>query len=118
MPKKVINNLYITLLLIFGLACQDNSPGSLTDPVSFSNDIAPFLENNCTACHYGGRQSPNLHDSVSYKQLLEGGYVIAGDAANSPLIIQLESDHPEKGILQEGQLLKIRTWIIQGALNN
>ena len=116
---KLLSIIHIFFIIFFfSTSCQKDSLGDDSSLVSFSEEIAPFFEVNCTECHYGGRQSPNLHDSVSYSQLIEGGYVLAGDADESPLMIKLENNHPEKGIVSNDQLGLIETWINQGAENN
>jgi len=89
-----------------------------SDEISFSSDIAVFLENSCTACHYGGRQSPDLRALYSYNALIDGQYVIPGNSSDSPLIQQLESGHPSAGLVQKTQIELVKLWIEQGAVNN
>ncbi|WP_321371136.1 hypothetical protein [uncultured Draconibacterium sp.] len=108
---------YISLIVACLFACSC-SKSEDTDPISFSSDIAPFMDNSCTTCHYGGRQSPDLRSQYSFNALINGAYVIPGNAVDSPLIHQLESGHPSAGHVSESQIEEVKLWIDQGAQNN
>ncbi|MCG6186278.1 hypothetical protein [Maribellus maritimus] len=111
MERKITIVLMVAFLL---LSCGKEE----NKIISFSQDIAPFLEITCTACHYGGRQEPNLHENVSYNQLTEGGYVTPGKANQSAIVIQLENGHPENIDIPSSQIKILKEWINQGATNN
>jgi len=107
----------ICLFVLVITACSKSDDGEDT-PVSFSSQVAPFLDNTCTSCHYGGRQAPDLRIGYSYDQLLDGGFVIPDDANGSILVHQLENGHPEEGIVSQLQINLVKLWINQGAENN
>ncbi len=112
---KHLKYLGIIVACIFLYSCSKSEE---SDEISFSSDIAGFLENSCTACHYGGRQSPDLREQYSYTALIEGEYVLPGNSADSPLVHQLESGHPSAGHVTQSQIDQVKLWIDQGAVNN
>ncbi len=105
------------IVIVFTIACSKSDDEEDT-AVSFSSQIAPFFDNTCTACHYGGRQAPDLRAAYSYSQLIDGEFIVPGNASESLLIHQLETGHPEEGVVSQTQVNIIKVWINQGAQNN
>lgn len=95
---------------------------SLTDSVSFSTQIQPIFDANCTSCHKPGAANgldltaPNAYSQIKSTGLIDANY----DAANSKLYTYVEpssSTHSwEKYSDSEAQLISV--WITQGAKNN
>jgi hypothetical protein len=81
--------LTLALLLFFGdqPAAQAQQPAGRA--VSFINDVAPILKENCFACHDAKRKKGKL-DITSFAALLVGG-----SKGTSPIV----TGHPEKSIL-------------------
>lgn len=113
-----------------GLALQSEarSPDLVVDvaahePVSFSADVMPILEQYCWECH--SEESAELGLRLdSYEGVMAGsdyGTVVEpGDPAGSLLIDMVEAgDMPEEGDpVPPEQLEVIKTWIAEGAENN
>jgi len=91
--------------------------------VSFSNDVMPILQANCTRCHGTSRQSGGLRLNT-YANLMTGsedGQVVApGDATNSILVQLIEAGRMPRnsGKLADGDIQLIRDWVNGGALDN
>lgn len=93
------------------------------EPVSFSAEVLPILEQYCWECH--SEQNTELGLRLdSYEGVMAGsdyGTVIEpGDPDGSLLIDMVESgDMPEEGDPVPPELLEIiKTWIAEGAENN
>jgi hypothetical protein len=121
--------------LILGLGalvgCSRESPDQ---SVSFKNDVFPILKASCLECHVApdseGYQASGLALST-YEELMKGTHhgpvVIADQSLNSSLNRLIEGrpgvdpsiQMPHGQIkLPEDQLLMIRNWVDQGAMNN
>ncbi len=94
-------------------------------PVSYSGDIQPIFNSNCSGCHVGGNQGGLTLNS--YTSLMQGGnsgaVVVAGDPDNSRIIQRLEGTVTPRMPFQQPPLLPgdiqlIRDWISQGAHDN
>lgn len=96
-------------------------PSALT----FKEDIAPILEQNCTSCHSGQGAAGHL-DLESLAGLTKGGehgaVMSPGDSANSKIIkaIKHESGAPamppaKNDQLTEQEIKTIEDWIQNGA---
>lgn len=60
----------ITYLLMF--AAPQSASARPQKPVSFINDVAPILKENCFACHDAKKKS-GKYDMTSYEKLMAGG---------------------------------------------
>jgi len=94
-------------------------------PVSFVNDVAPILKENCFACH-DARKKSGKYDMTTFEKLLaggaEGGAVTAGKPAESDLhalIVTAEERRMpprDKGSAVPATKAKvIEQWIKEGA---
>jgi hypothetical protein len=92
--------------------------------ISFSTDIEPLFSRSgkdCTACHNGVLQNPDLQVGNAYNALVPGGYVIPGDAEGSLFYQHLPGNgHTfDVGFILNGEeIALIKTWIDRGAENN
>jgi mono/diheme cytochrome c family protein len=121
------------MLLAIGLAClggcsdlgdEAGSPaGSLG--TSFSDDVQPILQANCTVCHSSGHESGL--DLSSRVGLLAGGNsgpaLVAGDADASRIVARVSAVDagermPPGGQLSPVQIQTLRDWIDEGAQDN
>jgi Protein of unknown function (DUF1549)/Protein of unknown function (DUF1553)/Planctomycete cytochrome C len=119
-----------TLAVIGGglAACQRF--GSLrsswsADPVSFSRDIRPILNQNCVACHGGVRQKNGVSFIFREEALGVGksGHrtIVPGRPDESELIARVTSADPEARMpyhappLPPQQIALLRRWIKEGA---
>lgn len=126
--------LFILYSLIASSCLQNVEDITITDTVSeisYSQDIQPIFNSNCTSCH-GSVRNGNLA-MRNYNELMSGSgirygtdLIIPGNASESGLIDSVEPN-PESGIMRmpqggpyltPNQIQLIRTWINEGALNN
>lgn len=97
----------------------------ITEDVSFSTEIQPLFNQNCTQCHGETFNfSPILLSGESYDNLIDGGYVIPENAEESILYRSLIGDGidpmppPEGWDENDDRVLTIKAWIDQGAKDN
>jgi hypothetical protein len=93
------------------------------EPISFSKQIRPILEQRCWTCHGGAMQLSRL-DLSTRENVLKGGQrgpaLVPGNAATSRLF-RLISGQEKPGMPMDGshlsaeQIAAIRDWIDQGA---
>ncbi len=129
------------------LACSFGCQGSVNEPapptgetVSFSTDIQPIFNANCTTCHRAGGLADisgialRLVEGVSYALLVDQPssqqadltLVVPGDSDASLLFLKVRSGAPPVGStmplfgtpLSSANLGLIRDWIDQGAMDN
>lgn len=114
-----------------GLAVQSDAAGtpdtgytpSAHEPVSFSAEVMPLLEQYCWECHSEENTELGLRLD-SYEGVMAGsdyGTVVeAGDPSGSLLVDMMEAgDMPEDGDpVPPDQIEIIKTWIAEGAENN
>lgn len=130
-----------------GATCESPPAPAATvsDTVSFSGQIQPIFDVNCTFCHKTGGISPaaeallKLTSDVSFASLVDQASAQApaikrvqpGDANASLLFLKVSMDNPPVGVrmpqcdalapiepLTAAEIGLIRDWINQGALNN
>lgn len=124
-----------TWLLLAGLSgsllsgCDDlgdEAGGASVEAVSFSQDLQPILQANCTVCHVADGSSGGL-DLTSRAGLLaggqSGGVVVSGQPDSSLLVLRISSTEagermPPGGSLGAAQIELIRTWIEEGLADN
>ena len=91
-------------------------------PVSFINDVAPILKENCFACH-DAKKRAGKYEMTSFEKLLGEDHVVPGKITDSELfqLISSASDRrmpPKKdnlAPLAKPQIDVIKAWIEQGA---
>ena len=65
--------LLLTLLMLLGMPSTGRAQGpGKKGPVSFINDVAPILKENCFACHDAKKRKGKL-DMTTYAGLRKGG---------------------------------------------
>lgn len=113
--------------------CEIEDSDPLVD-VSFSRDIRPLILRNpggCMTCHANGRSASNF-DIGSYTSLRRGGQisgtrvVIDKDACNSILPRKIGPTPPYGSRMPlngppyftKEEVLLVRDWVTEGALNN
>ncbi len=107
------------------------------DMVSFSGQIQPIFDANCTICHVSdgfADEIMHLNAEESFDALVDQPSVqnpdltrvVPGDSGASLLFLKVSSDSPPVGVrmpfggapLPAGEIALIRDWIDQGAQNN
>lgn len=124
--KNTIKILILTGMGLFLGSCYyDTFPEEdVTDPVnvSYSEDIQPLWNNDCTSCH-PSLAPPDLTEPNSYNSLISGGYVVKGNADASVLYQSLLGSNgvslmPPAGQWPIESIKKVEAWINEGAENN
>lgn len=124
--KNIFKILILTVMALSLGSCyndtfpEDNGP----DPVdvSYATDIQPMWDNDCVSCHQGNIP-PNLEAAVSYDELINGGYVISGNADDSVLYHSLLGTNgvslmPPGAMWPSSSIKTVESWINEGAENN
>src|SRR5215207_11256683 len=120
--------LALAWLLLFASAPQARAqaPAAPKGPVSFINDVAPILKENCFACHDAKKRS-GKYDMTTFEKLMAGGAgeegITAGDHKESGVHALMVSEKerrmpPRKDNLSavpKTQAEIVRKWIDQGA---
>lgn len=111
-----------------------------TATVSFASAIQPILTANCAGCHNGSTPGGALPGSMDLRSAAAYGALVnvpsvempsfvrvkPGNVTNSYLARKIDpsvgtisdSRMPVGGVLQASEIQLIKTWILQGALNN
>jgi mono/diheme cytochrome c family protein len=118
--RKVLFISVLALALVALAACGSQSSSTQASaPASFSKDVLPILQANCTACHGSDRPAEGL-DLSSYASVSASGAVNPGNAGNSALVKSVESGRMPQGgpKLSKADIQKIKDWINAGAQDN
>ncbi len=95
----------------------------ITRAVTFSKDIIPIFEKNCSlsGCHVGGGKAPDLSAANAYNSLKIGNYVNTGNPTASVIYLWLtgkkSTQMPVSGMNKDINAM-VLAWIKQGANNN
>ncbi len=132
--RKVFNNLALYLFLItFILSCDDTITNQDVDNkiipdsnVSFSQHIYPVFQVKCFSCHGNGIYEAGL-DLTLRSRFVDGRIVVPGDTLTSILVWRIDRP-PRAGFnpmppefmpqLTPNQIMGIKIWIAEGALDN
>lgn len=101
-------------------------------PVSFSQDVKPIIDQNCLSCHLKGGEGfeASGFSMESYEDLMKGTnfgpMIIRGDSAGSNMLVLMEGradpsismPHGAMEPVGKADIETIRVWIDQGAKNN
>ena len=129
--KRISIYLGLMFILMIGLSsCYKDiiAPELSTNPddfppqqVSFQSVLAPIFNTNCAVagCHVAGAHTPYLSTSVSYTQIVNGGYVNLANPKESKIYQMITGEMaqyvpaPLKANTQ-----KVYDWIRNGCPNN
>ena len=94
-------------------------PNAPPQQVSFKTELAPLFNSNCTdvGCHVTGGHHPYLTSDVSYKEIVNGGFVNTNVPKQSVLYIQIYGDMGVH-IPSSADRKKVYDWIRNGAPDN
>ena len=116
-------SLSLFVLLVFAASCtyynieetyKDFIPDCDTSAVSYTQDIAPILDMNCTMCH--GSAFPEAGLDLTVYNNVSANKELIKDRINRPL--GDPSVMPQSGPMVQCNIDLINAWINQGALNN
>ena len=107
------------------ILCIVSLCSNLFSQVSYTNQIQPIFNTNCTSCHVGGGAA--TLDLTSYDGVMSGGVsglsIISGDNENSELYIRIilpegtAGSMPPNDPLSQEEINLIGDWINEGADN-
>jgi hypothetical protein len=112
---KLLASLSICMLLF---SCtKDKVGGTIVDPnctdsLSFSTDVWPIIEQNCTSCHDVGNTTG--YTLTNHTNISSNAAAIVGSMKGSGFQLM-----PQGGdALPDSIIQKVQCWISQGKLNN
>jgi mono/diheme cytochrome c family protein len=95
------------------------------ETISFSNDLAAVIADNCVGCHGGGQQVAGQFNLATFETMLRGGnsgpVLVPKKAADSLLVKKLKGtaagDRMPRGLppLADDVIAKFETWVNEGA---
>jgi len=115
----------VSALVLCASVCVSHAVTPALLAISYSRDVAPILQANCAGCHRPARSKGHL-DLTSYASLMRGGdegpAVVPSRPEASPLLQQVAGPEPsmpkEAEPLIAREIETIRTWILQGAIDD
>lgn len=114
MKRKFLVGLFI-LAGLGGCRHEPQAPPVLPcAPVSFTSQVRPILETNCTLanCHVAGSPDGNFHDFAALKEKIDNG------SFHNSVIDWNAPRMPETYKLSAADLQLLQCWLRQGALPN
>ena len=124
--NKIVRTLVLLSPILSLLGCEEQRP------VSYSEDVRPFLDKYCMRCHgEGGKGSEASGLRMdNYESLMKGtvhGPVVKpGDSFTSALVMLMEGradpslrmPHDLRNMPTKAEIEMVKAWIDQGAKNN
>jgi hypothetical protein len=118
----------LALVMMVGVGCYNDyvifpDGGEITGDVTFSADILPIFNKDCSlsGCHVSGSQAPDLSSANAYTSLTTGNFVDPASAEDSELYRWMKGletlPMPPSGS-NASNAAKVLAWIKQGAQNN
>lgn len=121
-PYRRIKTIALGLMfyLVFNTGCYYDKvlPPEPEGTISYSQDMQPFFDAKCVTCHNGSGLPLNLEASVSYSELIFGGYVDTSDPKNSELYKEISPGGDMEQHATDTERAMTLKWIEQGAKNN
>jgi hypothetical protein len=100
-----------------GKSCISEIEVIVEKSVRFSIDIQAIFDLKCVACHVN--LNPILLNTVSYDNLMNGGYINVDNPEQSVLYQKVISGHPGgSSYLSAEEIALLLKWIVYGALDN
>ena len=123
MKRNIFPIIFILALISFSqLACENNNEIDLygiepcdTTNLSWENGIAAIYNAHCVYCHHEDENYKNIrHDSYEQELLVisDGGKKLKGAINHQPGYTKMPFEKPK---LSDCKILKIETWIDNGA---
>lgn len=129
--KKIYQRIFVLgLVSIVGFmtSCEKDYfvPAPPTDPndsipidsISYSMDMQPYFDAQCTKCHNGGGIPLDLSPGVSYDAIINGGYVNTSSPASSNLYVKIAPGGSMEQYSTSAETSMTLQWIDEGAVNN
>jgi hypothetical protein len=116
--RNRINSIYFAVLAILVTSCTKDKVGgnspypevTCSDTISFSNDVLPIIQNNCTGCH----DNSNGYTFTNHQNISDSYAAIVGSMKGVGYQLM-----PQGGpALPDSVIQKIQCWVNQGMKNN
>ncbi len=121
-PKIKLKALSVGLMILMavnsGCFYDQVLPIELEGEISYSNDMQPYFDSKCVACHNGTGIPLNLEASVSHNELMSGGYINTTNPSNSLLYTKIAPGGSMEQYSSSTETAMTLKWIEQGAKNN
>lgn len=121
--KHVIYNLFLVFIVLIAACAKDSvavNDGDLTladcsDSISFSADVLPIIEQNCstTGCH--DFSASGGYDFSSYSGINQHSEIMKNAMKHKPGFVAMPLGLPK---LNDSLIRKFECWILQGSLDN
>jgi len=112
--KKLLLTIFVINISLVTVSCENNaemepisSEFVCTPNESYTNNIAPILNQNCKPCHFNGSQFPDL---TNYNSVSQNAHLIK--------IVTQNKTMPKGGSLTQDEIDAIACWVDNGALDN
>jgi hypothetical protein len=124
--KKILIYLCVACVAVFGFtSCYKDVISPESDPdgppqfVSYKTDLMPLFNTKCAlaGCHVSGAHKPYLNESISYNEIVNGGFVNILVPKESTLYKMVYGGMSEY-IPSKSDKQKVYDWIRNGAPNN
>ena len=100
------------LCIVFSASCESNTYNEISTQTvnpTYNANIKPIVTENCTSCHYGTNQFPNLETYDGVKNA----------CLNNNLVCRIESEScgermPQGGKLPQSDIDLIKLWVANG----
>lgn len=114
--KFKLSVLVIFMVFLFSSCSKDkvfvSTPPNCPDTVSFTNEVLPIIQNNCSGCHSAG-------NGTAYTFTNHGNIAASADAIIGSMKGNGYQLMPQGGpALADTLIQKVECWIFQGKLNN
>lgn len=110
--EKIKIFLIVVLCSVFVVSCESNTYSEVSVPTNnptYVANIKPIITDNCTSCHYGSNQYPNL-------ETYEG---VRSACLVNNLVCRIEGEScgirmPQGGKLPQPNIDLIKLWVSNG----
>jgi hypothetical protein len=109
---REIKTFLIALCAVFIVSCESNTYNEISTQTvnpTYNANIKPIVTTNCTSCHFGANQFPNLETYNAVKNA----------CLNNNLVCRIESEScgermPLGGKLPQSDIDLIKLWVANG----
>jgi hypothetical protein len=117
--SKLVVGICIVGSVVVSSCTKDKVPpivvdATCTDTISFSADILPIMQNNCTSCHDSNNASGG-YDLSNHAGVTQNTAKVLGSMMQDGSASSMPQGAPK---LADSLIQKVNCWINQGAKNN
>ena len=122
MRRFILHYLFTGFFIIVLSSCKHETDVAMNPIVSFTNEIKPILNNNCTQSGCHGSENFTKIQLLTYDDVIKNGGVGDGNALGTKLYKRITGKGadimPPSSPLNDLDIKRILLWIQQGAKNN